>query len=231
MSGIEKNKNFQKISPGVTLNRHKMVKMSMSFPLKHAFTMMSVRNPTIVLLRMWYSVHSCSNLCVIFLQGSLRSHPPDYQHVRVQVAVYGSFEEVEAARPKAAAYRKYAGALVGAWAVLFVAAVLIVGEHCVVGAVGDFSTLCTCGFVFVYLGLIYVHACVYRYFNQPAGWLLGPMYADATSQPHMTQRFDVSWWLSLYQAMSPLRRSLCLSRARLSAPRCLRSKTLCLSAT
>jgi len=44
------------------------------------------------------------------------------------VAVYGSFEEVEAARPKAAAYRKYAGALVGAWAVLFVAAVLIVGN-------------------------------------------------------------------------------------------------------
>ena len=44
------------------------------------------------------------------------------------VAVYGSFEEVEAARPKAGTYRKYAGALVGAWAVLFVAAVLIVGE-------------------------------------------------------------------------------------------------------
>lgn len=44
------------------------------------------------------------------------------------VAVYGSFEEVEAARPKAGTYRKYAGALVGAWAVLFVAAVLIVGN-------------------------------------------------------------------------------------------------------
>jgi hypothetical protein len=44
------------------------------------------------------------------------------------VAVYGSFEEVEAARPKAANFRKYAGALVGAWAVLFVAAVLIVGN-------------------------------------------------------------------------------------------------------
>ena len=45
------------------------------------------------------------------------------------VAVYGSFEEVEAARPKAANFRKYAAAIAGAWAVLFVAAVLIVGEH------------------------------------------------------------------------------------------------------
>lgn len=42
--------------------------------------------------------------------------------------VYGSFEEGQAARPKAT-YRKYAGALAGAWAVLFVAAVLIVGEQ------------------------------------------------------------------------------------------------------
>jgi len=121
---------------------------------------MSVRNPTILLLRMWYSVHGCTNLCVIFLEGSLRSHPPDYQHVRVQVAVYGSFEEVEAARPKAAAYRKYAGALVGAWAVLFVAAVLIVGGHCVMGAVCDFSTLCTCGCVFAYMcdWFMFMHA-------------------------------------------------------------------------
>ena len=45
------------------------------------------------------------------------------------VAVYGSFEEVEAARPKAANFRKYAAAVAGAWAVLFVAAVLIVGEY------------------------------------------------------------------------------------------------------
>lgn len=45
------------------------------------------------------------------------------------VAVYGSFEEGQAARPKAANFRKYAGALAGAWAVLFVAAVLIVGEQ------------------------------------------------------------------------------------------------------
>jgi len=45
------------------------------------------------------------------------------------VAVYGSFEEVEAARPKAATtFRKYAVALAGAWAVLFVATVLIVGN-------------------------------------------------------------------------------------------------------
>ncbi len=45
------------------------------------------------------------------------------------VAVYGSFEEVEAARPKAATtFRKYAVALAGAWAVLFVATVLIVGK-------------------------------------------------------------------------------------------------------
>jgi hypothetical protein len=44
------------------------------------------------------------------------------------VAVYGSFEEVEAARPKAAGYRKYAAAIAGAWAVLFVATVLIVGN-------------------------------------------------------------------------------------------------------
>lgn len=44
------------------------------------------------------------------------------------VAVYGSFEEVEAARPKAANFRKYAAAVAGAWAVLFVAAVLIVGN-------------------------------------------------------------------------------------------------------
>ena len=44
------------------------------------------------------------------------------------VAVYGSFEEVEAARPKAGTtFRKYAVALAGAWAVLFVATVLIVG--------------------------------------------------------------------------------------------------------
>jgi len=42
------------------------------------------------------------------------------------VAVYGSIEAVAA--PKAGSYRKYAGALVGAWAVLFVAAVLIVGN-------------------------------------------------------------------------------------------------------
>jgi len=42
--------------------------------------------------------------------------------------VYGSFEEVEAARPKAAGYRKYAAAIAGAWAVLFVATVLIVGK-------------------------------------------------------------------------------------------------------
>jgi hypothetical protein len=44
------------------------------------------------------------------------------------VAVYGSFEEVEAARPKAGSYRKYAAAIAGAWAVLFVATVLIVGK-------------------------------------------------------------------------------------------------------
>jgi hypothetical protein len=44
------------------------------------------------------------------------------------VAVYGSFEEVEAARPKAGSYRKYAAAIAGAWAVLFVATVLIVGN-------------------------------------------------------------------------------------------------------
>ncbi len=44
------------------------------------------------------------------------------------VAVYGSFEEVEAARPKVGSYRKYAAAIAGAWAVLFVATVLIVGK-------------------------------------------------------------------------------------------------------
>lgn len=58
------------------------------------------------------------------------------------VAVYGSFEEGQAARPKAANFRKYAGALVGAWAVLFVAAVLIVGEQ--PSHLGALRTLAAC---------------------------------------------------------------------------------------
>jgi hypothetical protein len=43
------------------------------------------------------------------------------------VAVYGSFGEVEAARPARDGFKKYAGALAGAWAVLFVATVMIIG--------------------------------------------------------------------------------------------------------
>mmetsp|Transcript_33352 Transcript_33352/g.68856 ORF Transcript_33352/g.68856 Transcript_33352/m.68856 type:complete len:206 (+) Transcript_33352:453-1070(+) len=42
------------------------------------------------------------------------------------VAVYNTFGEVEAARPRDG-FKKYAGALAGAWAVLFVAAVMIIG--------------------------------------------------------------------------------------------------------
>merc|ERR1711939_1139238 len=49
-------------------------------------------------------------------------------HNHIMVAVYGSFEEVEAARPKAGNFRKYAAAIAGAWAVLLVAAVLIGGN-------------------------------------------------------------------------------------------------------
>mmetsp|Transcript_3094 Transcript_3094/g.2081 ORF Transcript_3094/g.2081 Transcript_3094/m.2081 type:complete len:198 (+) Transcript_3094:1-594(+) len=43
------------------------------------------------------------------------------------VAVYNTFGEVEAARPARDGFKKYAGALAGAWAVLFVAAVMIIG--------------------------------------------------------------------------------------------------------
>eukprot|EP00961_Rhodomonas_salina_P242171 3271650-Rhodomonas_salina.2 len=46
------------------------------------------------------------------------------------VAVYNTFGEVEAARPARDGFKKYAGALAGAWAVLFVAAVMIIGEWC-----------------------------------------------------------------------------------------------------
>lgn len=41
--------------------------------------------------------------------------------------MYNTFGEAEAARP-AGQYRKYAAAVAGAWAVLFVAAVLVIGE-------------------------------------------------------------------------------------------------------
>jgi len=43
------------------------------------------------------------------------------------VAVYNTFGEVEAARPARDGFKKYAGALAGAWAVLFVATVMIIG--------------------------------------------------------------------------------------------------------
>jgi hypothetical protein len=44
------------------------------------------------------------------------------------VAVYNTFGEAEAARP-AGQYKKYAAAVAGAWAVLFVAAVLVIGAQ------------------------------------------------------------------------------------------------------
>jgi len=44
------------------------------------------------------------------------------------VAVYNTFGEAEAARP-AGSYKKYAAAIAGAWAVLFVAAVLVIGAQ------------------------------------------------------------------------------------------------------